>query len=90
MGRFSGKTGTLNDVTALAGVTVADNGDVVTFAMIANGEDVGTALGTCNVLQTTLIAAVVGHPYGPALEDLSPQEATAAPRDEIAVDEPSG
>jgi D-alanyl-D-alanine carboxypeptidase/D-alanyl-D-alanine-endopeptidase (penicillin-binding protein 4) len=79
------KTGTLNDVTALSGMTVADNGDVITFAMLANGEGVGVTLGTCdlnaanglpvNEIQLALIDAVIGHPYGPALDDLAPLNA---------------
>ncbi len=78
---ISAKTGTLNDVTALSGVTVADNGDVITFAMLANGEGVGITLGTCdlneveNEIQVVLIDAVAGHPYGPALSDLGPLRA---------------
>ena len=65
------KTGTLNDVSALAGVTVADNGDVLTFAMIANGENISASLGFCNVLQRMLMAAAVGYPYGPSPGDPS-------------------
>ncbi|RMH83555.1 MAG: hypothetical protein D6683_02235 [Actinomyces sp.] len=72
-GDVEAKTGTLNDVTALAGLTVADNGDVVTFAMIANGEGVGARLGSCNELQTTLIRGVANHPYGPDVDALSPE-----------------
>jgi D-alanyl-D-alanine carboxypeptidase/D-alanyl-D-alanine-endopeptidase (penicillin-binding protein 4) len=79
----SGKTGTLNEVSAFSGVTVADNGDVISFAMLANGEGVG-ALGTCdlneelqNEMQLALIDAVVGHPYGPDLADLGPLSAVS-------------
>ena len=84
VGDVSGKTGSLNDVTAFSGVTIADNGDVITFAMIANGEGVGVTLGTCdqnaefdneNEIQLVLIDAVVGHPYGPDLVDLGPLNA---------------
>ena len=46
---ISAKTGTLNDVTALSGLRVADNGDVLTFAMLANGEGVGITLLTCDI-----------------------------------------
>ena len=61
------KTGTLNDVSALAGVTVARNGDVLTFSLIANRE--GLFLSNCNDLQQGLIEAVSGHPYGPSSAD---------------------
>jgi D-alanyl-D-alanine carboxypeptidase/D-alanyl-D-alanine-endopeptidase (penicillin-binding protein 4) len=84
VGDLAVKTGTLNDVTALSGLTVADNDDVITFAMIANGEGIGATLQTCdlgeevdNDIQVTLIDAVVGHPYGPALAELSPLTAIA-------------
>ncbi len=70
------KTGTLNDVSALAGVTVARDGDVLTFSLIANREDL--FLGSCNDLQQGLIRAVFGHPYGPSSADaaLHPAPAT--------------
>lgn len=73
------KTGTLNDVSALAGVTVARNGDVLTFALIANREGLIFDLGSCNDLQRSLIAAAAGHPYGPSSADaaLHPQPARA-------------
>ena len=62
------KTGSLNEATALAGITVAD-GDVITFAMIANGPDILTSLGYCNILQRTLLAGIDGYPYGPEGDD---------------------
>ena len=73
------KTGTLNDASALAGVTVARNGDVLTFALIANREGLIFDLGFCNILQRGLIAAAAGHPYGPSSADaaLHPQPAAA-------------
>ncbi len=82
-GDVEAKTGTLNDVTALAGLTVADNGDVVTFAMIANGDGIGSRLGSCNELQTTLIQGVAAHPYGPDVDALAPRapgSVTVTPR----------
>ena len=59
------KTGTLNASTGLAGVAVADNGDVVTFAMIAN-EPLIILLGYCHSLQRALIDAAGHYTYGPA------------------------
>lgn len=69
------KTGTLNDVSALAGVTVARNGDVLTFALIANRE--ALFLSSCNDLQQGLIRAVSGHPYGPSSADAALHPAPA-------------
>ena len=73
------KSGTLNDVSALAGVTVARNGDVLTFALISNREGLIFDLGFCNDLQRALISAAVGHPYGPSSADaaLHPRPAIA-------------
>ena len=56
------KSGTLNDVSAIAGVTVARNGDVLTFALISNREGLIFDLGFCNDLQRGLISAAAGHP----------------------------
>ncbi len=73
------KSGTLNDVSALAGVTVARNGDVLTFALISNREGLIFELGFCNDLQRALISAAAGHPYGPSSADaaLHPEPARA-------------
>ena len=59
-----GKTGTLNHVTALAGTAVAGNGEVVTFAMIANKPG-AMLLGICNHLRMTLLNAAANYTYGP-------------------------
>ena len=58
------KSGFLNDTDTLAGVTVASNGDVVTFAMIAHGHLL-ILNGTCNSLRRALIDAAAGYTYGP-------------------------
>ncbi len=73
------KSGTLNDVSALAGVTVARNGDVLTFALMSNREGLIFDLGFCNDLQRGLISAAAGHPYGPSSADalLHPRPARA-------------
>ncbi len=88
--RVWAKTGTLNDVSALAGVTVARNGDVLTFALISNRQDLIFDLGVCNVLQRGLIAVAEGHPYGPSSADtaLHPLPALALAADDGA--EPDG
>lgn len=59
------KTGTLNDVTALAGTTVAANGETITFAMIVN-KPLIILLGSCNRLRRTLLNAAANYTYGPA------------------------
>jgi hypothetical protein len=71
--------------TGIAGTYIAENGEQLTFVMLA--EDPGRLTvpegagdGTepegpyefCNTLQIALLDAITGHPYGPALEDLSP------------------
>ncbi len=64
IGRVKAKTGALNDVTALAGVTESRNGDLITFAMMANGEMLAAHLGfSCNRLQRHMIDSTFGHPY---------------------------
>ncbi len=84
------KTGTLNDSTGLAGVAVADNGDAVTFAMIAN-EPLIILLGYCNSLQRALIDAAGHYTYGPAggtPGDGEPDESDQPSEDPDAADMP--
>lgn len=88
-GRVRAKTGTLNDVTALAGITETAVGDVITFAVIANGEAVGT-LGLCNDLQRAIITATTGHPYGPAADEVAPAPARAPATTEAAAPDATG
>ncbi len=66
-----------NNASGLAGVSEAPNGDVITFAMIANWPDAGAAAGPCDVLTQSLIDAAAGHPYGPSANnpDLHPRAA---------------
>jgi len=58
------KTGTLNHVSALAGTTVAANGETLTFAMILNKPG-AILLGSCNRLLRTLLNAAANYTYGP-------------------------
>lgn len=88
-GRVRAKTGTLNDVTALAGITETAVGDVITFAVIANGEAVG-ALGLCNDLQRAIITATTGHPYGPAADEVTPAPARSPAPPETVAPEATG
>ena len=76
------KSGVLNDTDALAGVTVAPNGDVVTFSMIARGHLL-ILKGTCNSLRRALIDAAAGFAYGP-LRAVTAFSATAF--DDVADD----
>ena len=59
------KTGTLNHVAALAGTTVAANGETLTFAMIVNRPSV-ILFGSCSRLHRTLLNAAANYTYGPA------------------------
>jgi D-alanyl-D-alanine carboxypeptidase/D-alanyl-D-alanine-endopeptidase (penicillin-binding protein 4) len=68
--RLRAKTGTLNTVTALTGFVNAQQGPVLTFAYIANGEYVNDQLLK---LQETLGGDLVVYPQGPALKAIGPQ-----------------
>ncbi|MGB1655516.1 MAG: D-alanyl-D-alanine carboxypeptidase [Acidimicrobiales bacterium] len=73
------------DATGIAGTYVAENGERLTFVMLAEDpgrltvpegapddtEPVGP-FEFCNPLQVALLDAITGHPYGPALQELSP------------------
>lgn len=59
------KGGQLNDSSAIAGVSTAPNGDVLTFAMIAN-EPLIIRIGSCNALRQLTLDAIGRYSYGPA------------------------
>lgn len=59
------KGGQLNDSSSIAGLSTAPNGDVLTFAMIAN-EPLIIRLGSCNALRQLTLNAVGRYTYGPA------------------------
>ena len=59
------KGGQLNDSSAVAGVSTAANGDVLTFAMIAN-EPLIIRIGSCNSLRQLTLNAVGRYTYGPS------------------------
>ncbi|MGH9185712.1 MAG: D-alanyl-D-alanine carboxypeptidase/D-alanyl-D-alanine endopeptidase, partial [Acidimicrobiales bacterium] len=72
-GRMRAKTGTLNEVTSLAGFVDTLPGARITFSFIVNlppGERVGE---DDLVLQDELAAILVGYPQGPVLADLGPK-----------------
>ena len=55
----------LNDSSAVAGVSTAANGDVLTFAMIAN-EPLIIRTGSCNSLRQLTLNAIGRYNYGPS------------------------
>ena len=59
------KGGQLNDSSAVAGVSTAPNGDVLTFAMIAN-EPLIIRIGSCNSLRQLTLDAIGRYTYGPS------------------------
>lgn len=59
------KGGQLNDSSAIAGVSTAANGDVLTFAMIAN-EPLIIRIGSCNSLRQLTLNAIGRYTYGPS------------------------
>lgn len=59
------KGGQLNDSSAIAGVSTAANGDVLTFAMIAN-EPLIIRTGSCNTLRQLTLDAIGRYTYAPA------------------------
>ena len=74
------KSGSLNDIDALAGVVVAAGGDVVAFAMIAS-EHLIILRGSCNQQRRALITAAANYTYGPA--------DPASPDDPAGPDDPA-
>jgi serine-type D-Ala-D-Ala carboxypeptidase/endopeptidase (penicillin-binding protein 4) len=68
-GRFLGKTGTLRDVTSLAGMVVGDDGQRFHLAVLANeatGADRWTARALMDELILALVAEVQSCAIGPA------------------------
>ena len=57
-----GKTGTLLQSTALAGITVAANGEILTFAMMANRPYI-IGLGSCNSIRRGVLNAAARFTY---------------------------
>jgi D-alanyl-D-alanine carboxypeptidase len=72
-----------NGVTAMAGRTVAENGDILTFSAIANWilSDGETApeTGVCAGFLPALLDILADHPIGPALADLTPLPVVESP-----------
>ncbi len=70
-GKIRGKTGSLNEVSALAGFAEAANGDILTFAYIANQPELNP--NRAHAIQEDLGEELVEYPEGPALADLGPK-----------------
>ncbi len=63
--------------TGMVGRLRAENGDTITFAMLANATtdpegEPPAPFEACNDIQRAILGAVTGHPYGPDLEELTP------------------
>lgn len=71
-GLVHAKTGTLNNVTALAGFAEAGDGRVLEFAYIANTSGDETISEDLVDLQEPLTEVMVAYPEGPSIEDLAP------------------
>lgn len=70
-GKIRGKTGSLNEVSALAGFAEAANGDILTFAYIANQLELNP--NRAHAIQEDLGEELVEYPEGPELAELGPK-----------------
>ncbi len=70
-GKIRGKTGSLNEVSALAGFAEAANGDILTFAYIANQAEINP--NRAHEIQEDLGQELVEYPEGPELDTLGPK-----------------
>jgi len=72
-GRLRAKTGTLNQVTALAGVLDTAGGADLTFSFIVN-LPAGQFVGPADLARQDELAAILDrYPEGPSLDELGPQ-----------------
>lgn len=67
--KISLHAGSLDGVSSVAGVSVFDGDETLTFVMIANGDGLGADLGVCDEMQRLLVSAAAGYPYGPSADD---------------------
>jgi len=70
-GRIAGKTGRLNDVGALAGTAVGEDGTVLTFAWVANTTDF-YPVDDMTSAQDRLAFQLIEYPEGPSADVLAP------------------
>ncbi len=75
-GRLRAKTGSLRDSTALAGFLDVPTGSVLTFAMIANRENIDFA-SEAVPWQDAVVEALAAFPSGVDLSAIGPQPVTA-------------
>jgi D-alanyl-D-alanine carboxypeptidase/D-alanyl-D-alanine-endopeptidase (penicillin-binding protein 4) len=71
-GHLRAKTGTLNQVTALAGFLPTSKGAAISFAYILNIAPTRIINPTDIAIQDALVAALDGYPAGPGLDALGP------------------
>jgi serine-type D-Ala-D-Ala carboxypeptidase/endopeptidase (penicillin-binding protein 4) len=72
-GRLFAKTGSLNQVTALAGFVDTLGGAEVTFSWIVNAEGDDLVDGSDLAIQDDLAQILVSYPQGPPLDQLGPR-----------------
>lgn len=72
-GRLHAKTGTLNDVTALAGFAEAEDEKVLRFSYIVNLTGGAQVTNAMLNIQEDLGAALVQYPVGPSVEEVQPK-----------------
>lgn len=70
-GRVAAKTGRLNEVGALAGTAVANDGTVITFAWVANTTD-PYPVEEMEATQNAVALELVSFPEGPSVEAFAP------------------
>lgn len=71
VGRIRAKTGRLNDVSALAGFAEGIDGDILTFAYIANQAELSP--DRSKAVQAALGKELVEYPEGPQLREIGPK-----------------
>lgn len=78
VGRVLGKTGTLNGVRALSGyvLSATEDGRALTFAYIANDEQLVGLETAVREVQDQLLATLTGYPGQPSVADLEPLATT--------------
>lgn len=90
-GRLHAKTGSLNDVTALAGFVEADDGHILEFAYIANVPGDSSITDAIRAAQRPLGEALAEYPIGPPVEAVAPPDSAATADEDVVIGgEPSG
>lgn len=89
-GRVHAKTGSLNDVTALAGWVEADDGHILQFAYIVNLVGGRTVTDALVRQQDRLVEAIVQYPVGPSVAEIAPRAASEIEAEALGLDESLG